>query len=659
MAVIDDITLALNPTVYYTLTEGSGATIIDSAASPDNGAIVGALDTAVGMLSGERAWQFNGASGNYIKVTASPKIAAIPHNSPFTISAWICVDGNTFQENMLLGIVSLDNGPESDLYQLSLLQFGIKYGYRWNWGAAGLPVYQPDRYSTRVLQIGRWHHLVVTVSAGGVTRLYIDGEQRTVNTGSPFDHDGWPVNLYIGTHAVNSSVGDVLVGRVARVAIFQAELSAAQVQSITSAAGLTMGWPANTKRLWRSPLMISTHLDITQFAGGQGGNGSELLSLFAPTEPTIDVDQWAQEAVAAGASTLSMNTKHQAGFCLWNTATTSHKLANTPWAIAGGQTDLLADFVVACRRNGLLPGIYFSLRDLHYGTLGAATPTATVEDYWFNLVKPQITELLGGTYGLIDNIVMDVAPDLDTSTIIDPDLGRAWKRTGGGGEGIYHLTRRWAKMVSPQTDVLLNGGWWTLTDTDIVGFESKEPLTVFSASVTGSLTLYDAVTQDNTGAAGFIAETAAGGIVKVVGISGVFSATDVIRKDVGNYATPTVAVSFGAPAYSWRTSLAAANAIYEGGIWFWNPSFPAVSPQAYKNMLDWVTARRFTLRWNLAPDNSGRIPADQLLPLQTYPVTNQLTIAKAAVQAASWVGETHLGVSSTAKVGNQIIRNGA
>jgi alpha-L-fucosidase len=51
-----------------------------------------------------------------------------------------------------------------------------------------------------------------------------------------------------------------------------------------------------------------------------------------------------------------LTTRHEDGFCLWPTATTPYSVKSAPWK--QGHGDAVREFVDACRRHGLQPGLY-------------------------------------------------------------------------------------------------------------------------------------------------------------------------------------------------------------------------------------------------------------------------------------------------------------
>jgi len=106
---------------------------------------------------------------------------------------------------------------------------------------------------------------------------------------------------------------------------------------------------------------------------------------FAPTG--MDARQWARAAKDSGMTFVLLIAKHEDGFCFWPTKTSEYSVAHSPY-----QADLLKESIAACRAEGLLPGLYYSLVDAHNeGTFRMRGP---VGPPFFNLVKKQIAELL-------------------------------------------------------------------------------------------------------------------------------------------------------------------------------------------------------------------------------------------------------------------------
>ena len=116
------------------------------------------------------------------------------------------------------------------------------------------------------------------------------------------------------------------------------------------------------------------------------------------TAEKFNADEFVDVAKSAGAEYIVFTSKHHDGFCMWDTATTSYKVTNTP---AG--RDVIAELAEACRRRGMKLGFYYSNPDWHHPN--AYNPKSTHQaplqpgdrpdmDKYEQYVKAQVTELL-------------------------------------------------------------------------------------------------------------------------------------------------------------------------------------------------------------------------------------------------------------------------
>jgi alpha-L-fucosidase len=155
-------------------------------------------------------------------------------------------------------------------------------------------------------------------------------------------------------------------------------------------------------------------------------------SVYAPDK--LDVGQWIAVARDAGMKYAVLTAKRHPGFCLWPSKLTDYTVANS-----GNKTDVVEQYVKACEKCGVQPGLYYPAVDLHH--LGGRP----MQDDWKyttslyqTFMTDQITELLTG-YGSIAEVWIDI-PRV---------LGRGYRTF------LYeHIAR-----LQPNTVILMNGGF--------------------------------------------------------------------------------------------------------------------------------------------------------------------------------------------------------
>ena len=132
---------------------------------------------------------------------------------------------------------------------------------------------------------------------------------------------------------------------------------------------------------------------------------------------TFDPMDWNPEkavilAKNAGMKYIVLTAKHHSGFCLWNTKTTTFNIMNTPY-----KKDILKGFVDACRKWGLMVGIYFSpedfvfcyqngIKDIGRRQDGHWVRAKSIQEKYKKFVLDQTTELMKN-YGPIDLFFID------------------------------------------------------------------------------------------------------------------------------------------------------------------------------------------------------------------------------------------------------------
>jgi len=115
-----------------------------------------------------------------------------------------------------------------------------------------------------------------------------------------------------------------------------------------------------------------------------GEKGRLPVERFAPT--ALDVKSWAHAAKEAGMTFAILTAKHETGFCLWDSQGCDYDIAHSP--VKG---DILADFIAACKAEGLVPGVHYSIPDAY--NEGAVRFQGDVPPPYFNVIKQHLTEL--------------------------------------------------------------------------------------------------------------------------------------------------------------------------------------------------------------------------------------------------------------------------
>ena len=136
------------------------------------------------------------------------------------------------------------------------------------------------------------------------------------------------------------------------------------------------------------------HYGINTFTNREWGSGKEDISMFDPK--ALNTDQWCEGLKKAGIRACIITAKHHDGFCLWDTAYTTHSVMYTPL-----KRDIVAELSASCKKYDIRFGVYLSPWDMHEETYGQGEP---YDDYFCN----QLTELLT-KYGDVYTVWFDGA----------------------------------------------------------------------------------------------------------------------------------------------------------------------------------------------------------------------------------------------------------
>ena len=168
--------------------------------------------------------------------------------------------------------------------------------------------------------------------------------------------------------------------------------------------------------------------------------GQVPTTLFGPTG--LDARQWAHVAKQAGYSLAVLTVKGDDGFCLWPTKASDYSVANSPV-----KTDIVDEFVTACRAEGIEPGLNYSVQDAHNAP--GVKWNGPVGPGYYVLIKNQLVELAArypevrvilipgsvqfttGQFDELCNTIKALNPQCLVPNVIEPD-GRHYVRNWNG-----------------------------------------------------------------------------------------------------------------------------------------------------------------------------------------------------------------------------------
>lgn len=176
---------------------------------------------------------------------------------------------------------------------------------------------------------------------------------------------------------------------------------------------------------------VDAQLGITISHSLVGASDDYLKRYFNELPKTFDPSAFNPAAIAklaklAGMKYVVFTAKHHAGFCFWDTKTTSFKVTNTPY-----KKDLLKEYVEGVRKAGLAVGFYYSPEDFKFLydhkiliKRGDNQFDKTIAAAYDDLVRKQTTELFT-LFGKIDVLFIDGEPKgpcRETAWKLQPDV---------------------------------------------------------------------------------------------------------------------------------------------------------------------------------------------------------------------------------------------
>ena len=129
---------------------------------------------------------------------------------------------------------------------------------------------------------------------------------------------------------------------------------------------------------------VSFHFSMNTFTGNDYETGSVPATTYRPTH--LDVRQWIRVAHELGARYAVLTAKHMSGFCLWDSKNYDYDVA-----ASGNKTDVVAEFLRACKEYGLRAGLYYCILDPH--NEGKFDWNSPVSNGYYKLIRQQLTEL--------------------------------------------------------------------------------------------------------------------------------------------------------------------------------------------------------------------------------------------------------------------------
>jgi alpha-L-fucosidase len=204
--------------------------------------------------------------------------------------------------------------------------------------------------------------------------------------------------------------------------------------------------PTNGQLTWQNcEVGIIYHFDISVAVGRHAAGNNSYKETFDPQKynpKKLDTDQWIEAAKAAGAKYAIFTATHFNGFLQWQSNAYPYGLKQAKWR--NGKGDIVGDFVNACHKAGILPGIYLSTHRNAYWELwdyyvnwGKGRGTRKQKE--FNRAAEQMVKELCANYGPLIQIWFDAGTKLPHQG--GPDVLSVFEKYQPDSV-FYHATKR-------------------------------------------------------------------------------------------------------------------------------------------------------------------------------------------------------------------------
>lgn len=141
--------------------------------------------------------------------------------------------------------------------------------------------------------------------------------------------------------------------------------------------------PSASQLAWQQlGLTAFVHFGMPTYLGVEGGDGRAPVSRFNPT--ALDTDQWARALKDGGFRLAVLTVKHADGFLLHDSALSDYSAAHSPY-----RGDVLRRFLASMRAHGIRVGIYFSPLNRHEMNVRASDWNPAYPRYGYSAVKPR------------------------------------------------------------------------------------------------------------------------------------------------------------------------------------------------------------------------------------------------------------------------------